>query len=172
MKGFTLIEVLVVISITGILTGLLVVNFSRTRVDLNQTTLTVKAAIREAQSTALSGALFGTPNVSRCGYGIHFTANGYAIYAGPISGQNVCVVQNYGYAINSEVVRLGLLSNSVLEIVIPAPDIFFEPPDPKTYFIGSGWGKTAIITIRVKGTTTCPSADCRQINVTTSGQIQ
>lgn len=174
MKGFTLIEVLVVASITVIMAGLLIANFSRTRVDMNQTTLIVKDAIREAQSLALAGAVFGAGAggaPSQCGYGIHFESDGYTIYAGPLSDPSVCVPDNYGFGKNGGVVRRALISNSVLEIVMPAPDIFFEPPDPKTYFIGSA-GKTITVTIRRKGTTVCPSADCRQINVNTAGQIQ
>lgn len=172
--GFTLIEVLVVVSITVIITGLLIANFSRTRVDLNQTTLLVKDAIREAQSMALSGALFGRPGASRCGYGVHFTADAYTIYPGPISADaTACTPLAYGYNTDSpEVVRRGLLSNPVLEIVMPAPDIFFEPPDPKTYIIGIGTNNQTIIVIRRKGTTGCAPEDCRQINITTSGQIQ
>ncbi len=174
--GFTLIEVLVVVSITVIITGLLVANFSRSRIDLNQTTLIVKDAIREAQSMALSGAVFGTAgagSLSRCGYGIHFGADAYIIYAGPISAATVCTPLAYGYDIdNSGIVRQGLLSNPALEIVVPAPDIFFEPPNPKTYLIGTGSSNQTTIIIRRKGTTGCAPADCRQINVTTSGQIQ
>jgi len=176
MKGFTLIEILVVASITVIITGLLIANFSRTRVDLNQTTLIVKDVIREAQSLALSGAVFGTSqtgDLSRCGYGVHFEDAGYILYAGPVSDPAVCIANNYIYVGGeSETVRQGLLSNTVLEIVMPAPDIFFEPPDPKTYLDGVSTNAQATIIIRRKGTTTCPSADCRQINVTTSGQIQ
>lgn len=171
-SGFTLIEVLVVVSITVIFTGLLVANFSRTRVDLNQTALTVKDAIREAQSMALSGALFGTPGTARCGYGIHFEDTRYVIYAGPVADATACFPKAYVYDANGGIVRQGLLSNAVLEIVTPAPDIFFEPPDPKTYIIGGSADTTATIIIRRKGIASCPSADCRQINVTTSGQIQ
>ena len=108
---------------------------------------------------------------SQCGYGIHFGSDGYTIYAGPLSDASVCVPDNYGFGKNGGIVRRGLLSNSVLELVLPQPDIFFEPPDPKTYFIGSA-GRTTTVTIRRKGTTVCPSADCRQINVNTAGQIQ
>jgi prepilin-type N-terminal cleavage/methylation domain-containing protein len=183
MKGFTLIEVLVVASITVIMAGLLIANFSRTRVDMNQTTLTVKDAIREAQSLALTGAVFGTGAggaPSHCGFGIHFESDGYTIYAGPLSDPGAapsgpavatCVASNYGFANNAGIVRTGLLSNSVLEIVLPQSDIFFEPPDPKTYFIPAV-GKTTTVTIRQKGTSVCPSADCRQIDVNSSGQIQ
>ena len=123
---------------------------------------------------ALSGALFGTKGgSSRCGYGIHFEDTGSIVYAGPASDPVACISKNYVYVDGeSEKVRESFISNSVLEIAMPAPDIFFEPPDPKTYIDGVSTNAKATIIVRRKGTVSCPSADCRQINVTTSGQIQ
>jgi prepilin-type N-terminal cleavage/methylation domain-containing protein len=171
MKGFTLIEVLIVASITVLITGFLVVNFSRLRTDLNQTTLTVQDAIREAQSNALSGELIrGT---YRCGYGVHFDAKGYVLYAGPDSSTVSCATQNKNYEPGTDaIVRSALLQNNVLEIVLPAPDIFFEPPGPTTYINNvSTAGTNATILIRTPNAA-CPSSDCRNIYVNTSGRIQ
>lgn len=167
--GFTLIEVMIVATITVLITGFLVVNFSRSRVDLNQVTVVVADAIREAQSLALSGSLIrGT---YRCGYGIHFTSDGYLIYAGPDSGVVDCSVQNRDYNTGDVDVRQGFLPSNALEIV-PSPDIFFEPPNPTTYIGGSSDPSiTATVTIRRKGAQ-CPGADCRRIVVTTAGQVQ
>jgi prepilin-type N-terminal cleavage/methylation domain-containing protein len=173
MKGFTLIEVLVVSAITVLITGFLVANFSRTRVDLNQTTLLVQDAIRSAQSMALSGALYGRPGTYRCGYGIHFVANGYILYAGPDSGSVDCTAHARTYTAGiDDIVQQSLFSNISLEIASPLPDIFFEPPNPTTYIDGSSAaGSSATINVRRKGTN-CPSVDCRTIHVTTSGKIQ
>lgn len=171
MKGFTLIEILVVMSITVMITGFLVVNFSRLRVDLNQTASMVQDAIREAQSQALAGALLrGT---YRCGYGIHFDTAGYMIYAGPDSSTVDCATDDRTYNAGTDVsVRQALLPSNVLEIILPAPDIFFEPPNPTTYINGvSAPGTSATISIHRKGSA-CPSSDCRSIYVSTSGRIQ
>ncbi len=177
MRGFTLVEVLVVAAITVFITGLLVANFSRTRVDLNQTRLLVQDAIREAQSRALSGALYATsgsgPSAStyRCGYGVHFVVNGYIVYAGPDSAVADCSTQDRNYNAGSDdVVRQGYFSNSTLEIVLPVQDIFFEPPNPTTYIGGSSAAAPENINIHRIGAQ-CPSADCRTINVSTSGLI-
>lgn len=171
MKGFTLIEVLVVASITVMIAGFLVSNFSRSRVDLNQMVITVTDAVREAQSQALAGTLL--KGTYRCGYGIHFEAAGYVIYAGPDSGQVDCTVQDRNYNGGADVVvRQALLANTALEIVMPVADIFFEPPNPTTYIGGSSAPNvSATVTIRRKGAR-CPSADCRSIYVSTSGRIQ
>jgi prepilin-type N-terminal cleavage/methylation domain-containing protein len=172
-RGFTLVEVLVVASITVMITGLLVQNFARSRVDMNQTVLTVTDAIREAQSNALSGALLSGTGTYRCGYGIHFTSTGYLIFAGPDSSGPNCTAVNYTYTADSNhpTVRVGLIASNVLEI-LPVSDIFFEPPTPTTYLGGvSTAGQSVDVKIRRKGAA-CPSSDCRTIHVTTSGQIQ
>ena len=172
MKGFTLIEILVVAAITVLLTGFLIQSFSQARTDLNQVAGQVTDAIREAQSSALSGAL--VRGAYRCGYGIHFDAGGYTIFAGPDATQsNVdCAAGRIYPGTGTLVVRTAFLTNNTLEIVQPAPDIFFEPPDPTTYIGGSNAsGTSATISVRVKGAT-CPGTDCRSIHVTTSGLIQ
>ncbi len=173
MKGFTIIELLVVIAIIGILSTLMLMNFSRSRVDLNQVASSVRDAIREAQSDALSGSL--VHGTYRCGYGIHFEADHFTIFAGPDASQPG-VDCSTGRTFTSQditpVVRTAFLENNALEIVLPAPDIFFEPPDPTTYIGGNDApGTAADISIRVRNAA-CPSADCRTIHVSTSGLIQ
>lgn len=171
MRGFTLLEVLVVTAITVMIAGFLVANFSRSRVQLNQVAVMVQDAVREAQAQALSGSLIrGT---YRCGYGVHFDATGYLLYAGPDSASVDCATQDRNYdAASDAIVRQALLPNNALEIVMPAPDIFFEPPDPTTFVGGvSTPGQSASLVIRQKGAP-CPSIDCRTIYVTTSGRIQ
>jgi prepilin-type N-terminal cleavage/methylation domain-containing protein len=171
MKGFTLVEVLVVAAITVMITGFLIANFSRSRVDLNQITLTTLDAVREAQSQALSGAVLrGT---YRCGYGIHFDENGYLLYAGADSSKVDCSSEKKSFGGGKDaIVRQALLPNNTLEFILPIPDIFFEPPNPTTYIGESSTaGLSTTISIRRKGAK-CPSADCRTIYVSTSGRIQ
>ncbi|HUO75709.1 MAG TPA: type II secretion system protein [Candidatus Paceibacterota bacterium] len=172
MKGFTLIEVLVVAAITVMLTGFLIQSFSRSRTDLNQSASALMDAIREAQSSALSGEL--VRGTYRCGYGIHFDAGSYEIFAGPDASQPGvdCSAGRVYPGTGTTVISSTILSNNTLEIVQPVPDIFFEPPDPTTYIDGSNApGTSATVSIRVKGAQ-CPGTDCRSINVTTSGLIQ
>lgn len=170
-KGFTLIEVLVVASITVMISGFLISNFSRARVDLNQVLLTMQDAVREAQAQALSGSVLN--GTSRCGYGVHFNASDYIIYAGPDSSVVDCSVQdrNYNGGIDT-IVRQAVLANNVLEFILPIPDIFFEPPNPTTYIGGSNAaGVSATATVHRKGSV-CPGPDCRSVTVNTAGRIQ
>jgi prepilin-type N-terminal cleavage/methylation domain-containing protein len=177
MKGFTLIEVLVVMGITVIMTGLLMQNFSRLRTDLGQERLSVQNAIREAQSLALSGVQYN--NAYRCGYGIHFDATSYTVYAGPDAQSTDCTTLNRkhdsGLAVD---VRTGFISSNVVEIA-PVGDIFFEPPNPTTYLCdattcASTPGASSVVRVQRKGATcsgTTPTADCRSITVSSSGSI-
>jgi prepilin-type N-terminal cleavage/methylation domain-containing protein len=168
--GFTLIEVLVVAAITVMISGFLISNFSRSRVDLNQVLLTSLDAVREAQSQALSGALL--KGAYRCGYGIHFIQTGYTIYAGPDSAAVDCTTQDRNFDGSDTVVRQALLPSNILEFVMPIPDIFFEPPDPTTYIGGTSTpGSSTTVRIHRKGAP-CPGPDCRTIYVSTSGRIQ
>ncbi len=173
-SGFTLLEVLVVASITVIIAGLLIQNFSRTRLDLNQNAINVQDAIREAQSYALSGSVF--QGKYRCGFGITFNSAGYKIFAGP-DAEDPATVCSAADRTKDTTVRDAVIPNASVEIASgDSPStlktIYFEPPDPKTYIDGNGGPniKTTIL-IRLKGAA-CPSADCRSILVTTAGQIQ
>lgn len=170
-NGFTLVEVMVVAAITVLITGFLIANFSRARVDLNQTALTVQDTIRQAQSLALSGAV--TQGSYRCGYGVHFELTSYVIFAGPDSSSVDCSITSRTFSTGTDtIIQQGLLPSNVLEFVLPIPDIFFVPPDPTTYIGGSNAaGVSATISIHRQGAA-CPSADCRSIYVSTSGRIQ
>ncbi len=172
--GFTLIELMVTAGITVIITGLLVANFSRVRVDLNRATIAVTDGIREAQSLALTGAT--VRGTSTCGYGVHFTENGFIIFSEPKSSAGDCAGQNRTYDSTDTTVRSASLANATLEIVLPAADVFFEPPDPTTYINGvySASARTSI-SVRRRGSACRQSEstpDCRVILVTGTGRVQ
>ncbi len=175
MKGFTLVEILVTMAIIVMITGFLIANFSRARVDLGQTALEAIDAIRQAQSLAISGALFtaGATPYYPCGYGIHFDQTSYLIYAGPNASTTDCTAQNRNYDSGIDaIVRSATLGSNVLEYIPPQGDIFFEPPNPTTY-INNSSATGGVATVRVHRIgAACPSADCRIITVTASGRIQ
>jgi len=172
--GFTLIELMVTTAITVIITGLLVTNFSRVRVDLNRASISVTDGIREAQSLALTGALIR--GVISCGYGIHFMENGFIIFSEPKNDSTKCADQNRIYDSSDAIIRTATLGNTTLEVVLPADDIFFEPPDPTTYINGAYAPATqAYIQIRRRGSACVEkqsTPDCRAILVTGAGRVQ
>ncbi len=183
-RGFTLAEILVVMSMIMMLSGFMAQNFSRFRINVDQSRLAVVDAIREAQSLALAGAEYDSQH--RCGFGIHFTATGYLVYTGPDSSAIDCaddIQHDRAYNDGSdEIVRSTVFSGGTVEMVLPAADIFFQPPDPVTYICTSSPcgvsqqlpNTSTDITVRKIGAA-CPpmvsSSDCKRIHVTTAGVI-
>ena len=58
--GFTLIEVLVVAAITGIISTFMILNFQRSRIDLNESGGVLMADLRAAQSKALASTKYNS----------------------------------------------------------------------------------------------------------------
>lgn len=76
-KGFTLVEVMVVVAIIGIMTTAIILNLNaknRGQQEVQVAVRQIEAAIRTAQNKAMSGAQFEGENV--CGYGVKVTSSG------------------------------------------------------------------------------------------------
>lgn len=170
-RGFTLLEVLVVGLIIGLISTSLISSFSQGRMGLNRTVAEVTAAIRTAQARALAGALHD--GVYPCGFGITISEDTYSIYAGPEADSTDCTTQNRNYesSVDTTLESTRIIYGDI-EIVTPVPDIFFEPPNPKTYINNvSTAGVDTEIKIRIKGEA-CPSEGCRSIYISTSGNVE
>jgi len=134
-KGFSLIEMIIVISIIGILATTLILNFRAGGRDmaLIQVAQQIASDVREVQSMALSSKRYA--GQTRCGYGITFNnAQTYRMYVGPDSRGIDChsiVEKNFGSG--DVIVETVTLLDAQVEISGTFPDIFFEPPDPTTY---------------------------------------
>lgn len=156
-----------VMLITVVLTSALVSNFSRSRISVNQAALVMQDAVREAQSLALSGALW--KGAYRCGYGINIRADGYTIFAGP-DVRNGCSDDDFEFD-GDDVVRAAPVPDPVLEIVSDVRNIYFVPPNPYTYINGTLANTSWTIAVRKRGTQTCPGADCRQVIISSAGLV-
>ena len=171
--GFTLIEVLVVAAITGIISTLMLFNFQRSRVDLNESAGVVVADLRAAQSKALASTKYdsGSGSKIRCGYGVHYiNVTSYSIYTGPDASSNNCPSLNRNLDGSDATVTTKILGNEKVEFKAVFNDIFWEPPHPYTYINNSSSSASINITIGKKGGI-CPQ-DCKTINVSTSGKIE
>ena len=173
-KGFTLVEVTVVAAITGIISTFMIINFQRNRVDLRLSYDEFVSNIRSTQNRAAASTRFDSGNglKIRCGYGIRYiNGTSYGIYAGPDSSSTDCSSLNRNYDGADSLVSTKVFTDAKVEFKSSFNDIFFEPPDPKTYLNNnSSAGLSQTITIgKIVGT--CP-ADCKTINVYTSGKIQ
>lgn len=174
-KGFTLVEVLVVAAITGFISTFMLLNFQRSRIDLTLSTNEVIGSLRSAQTRSLASTQYdtGTGSKIRCGYGIHYiNPASYAMYVGPDAASVDCSTLNKNYDGADSIIQTNIFTDARVEFKSPFNDIFFEPPDPKTYLNNDstlGLPPQAITLGKIGGT--CPN-DCKTINVYTSGKIQ
>jgi prepilin-type N-terminal cleavage/methylation domain-containing protein len=173
--GFTLVEVLVVMSITILISTSLVVNFSRSRSDLTQVTLFMAAQVRNIQERANSGVQYS--GATKCGYGIvASTPTSFDIVVGPNSNSVDCTNISWPYT----VIETISLQDPNLEFkTADAPkyfsDIFFEPPNSRTYINGSSTlgipPATILIGYKRRRCLDDPSK-CRAVCVYSSGKIE
>lgn len=140
VKGFTLIEMLVVLAIIVIITGIVVFNIGTERQNsaLLRSAQKLSQDLRRAQSFTLSSKVFKTSGVP-CGWGAHFNGIGsssYVIFADLAVNQN-CSDRDFIRAANGsedfETVNLesGITVSSLSGGL---SDIIFTPPDLVTTF--------------------------------------
>lgn len=180
-NGFTLLEVVIIAGITGFITTFLLLNFSRTRINLAEETNTFTSKVRIAQTRAISSTRFNSS--IRCGYGVRYiNSQSYAVYTGESASTFNCSTQNKDYNpaggnpdtdVDFEIVSF---ADTRIEFKTVFRAIYFEPPDPKTFIIDSGGAvheepnySLGIIIGKIGGN--CPQ-DCKTINVSTSGKIE
>jgi len=170
-KGFTLIEILVVAGIIGFMSTSIIVNFSRNRINLQESYGFLTSQIRIAQSDAVSSTKYN--NYNPCGYGVHYIdSTHFALYAGPNATISNCQSINRNYSsLEDALLKSQTFQDARIQFKSPFQDIFFEPPDPKTYLNNDASLNQApqAITIGVTGTT-CPT-DCKTIYIYPSGKI-
>lgn len=174
-RGFTFIELLVVVAIAGIMTTAIVTKFGRSSILLEQVVNRMVTEIRATQSRAASGFKF--EGVHRCGFGFRKVTNqSYGVYAGPNASSTNCTAQNRNFDGSDTVVTISNLTDPTFEIQGAVSDIFFEPPDPTTFINNVGTLSTPPSTITVGPTgQSCdglPVDKCRTICVYASGKIE
>ena len=144
--GFTLIELIVSVSVISMVTGIFLANYNSTnrRSDLTMTAQKMVADIRLAQNYALGLArygLSGSLNVPEGGWGVHFDLQSYGndryiIFADDNFNRVFDLAEaeiSYGAQLTSlpkDIVIESLSSGS-------KADITFLPPDPITTITGS-----------------------------------
>lgn len=145
----------------------------RNRVARNQTASVIVSDVRRAQFMATAGNRH-LGNIV-CGYGVRYINNvSYSIYAKavPVSG-SCSSLSTRNYQSGDLTVETKILNNVNMEIRSVFSNIFFEPPDPKTYINNNSalTGPATVISIQLKGQANCNGQSCAQITVYPSGQI-
>lgn len=173
--GFSLAEMLLVIAITSILSTILLMNFRTTasnKTARDQVSSVVVSDLRRAQSMALSGSQKDGTIV--CGYGLHYIdSQTYSLYAKVPPGGVCSGLTGRNYASGDLIIEARKIANANFQIGAPFQDIFFQPPDPKTYINDSASllpPVTTAINLVAVGQS-CSSSNCTIITVSTSGSI-
>jgi len=168
-KGFTLVEMLVVLSIIVIITGIVIFNVGTEQQNsaLLRSAQNLSLNLRRAQSFALSSKTYKTVGVP-CGWGVHFNGIGstsYVIFADLASfadcsdrdfiragdGSEDFETTNFDAGVN-----ISSLSSNLSDVV-------FTPPDPTVKFIPDQTS-ASVIMINKNGAT-------RTININKTGFI-
>ncbi len=169
IKGFTIIELLVVLAIIIIITGIVIFNIGSERQNsaLLRSAQKLSLDLRRAQSFAFSSKTYRTIGVP-CGWGLHFNgvnSTSYIIFADLASFTN-CSDRDFIRASNgSEDFETANLESgiSINSLSGNLSDVVFTPPDPVVVFT-PGQISVSIILINKDGAT-------RTININKTGFI-
>ncbi|KKR23948.1 MAG: hypothetical protein UT53_C0003G0013 [Candidatus Yanofskybacteria bacterium GW2011_GWD2_39_48] len=173
-SGFTLVDILVAATIMTLMTGILLANFSKARINLSESSAIIIGAIRKAEAKAISSALInGTDGPYHpCGYGVMYNnISSVAIFSGPI--EENCTDNKYGPSYSVfETIKLVDPRIEIRNISRSFYDIFFRPPDPRMYIDGiANFGSSERILISRIGAS-CDEQNCQTICVYGTGRIE
>ncbi|MBI2063839.1 MAG: type II secretion system protein [Candidatus Yanofskybacteria bacterium] len=175
-RGFSIIELLVITAIIATFSVVLILNFRSSptsRTAREQTASVILSDVRRAQSLALSGSRYQGNLV--CGYGVHYiNPTSYLLYAKAVPASGPCFsVATRNYQAGDPIVETKILINVNMEIRSVFDDVFFEPPDPKTYIDDEFdlEGSPSTITVQLKGQQNCGQKSCTKVVIYPTGQI-
>lgn len=138
MKGFTLIEVIISISISLLVVGAVIVNYNgyNDTQTLKQTGLTLKNNLRFAQVKALTGEKPSANCTKLSGYQVTFAAGGYSIQA-------TCEPEGLTGDITAVTFPTITSTNSLQFSPVPSPIIF--------YVVSRGTNLNTAVSLRLAG---------------------
>jgi len=172
-NGFTLIELAIVFGVVSLLSVLFIYNFREAATSAtarNQIASIIVSDIRRAQSMALAGS--NREGQIVCGFGIHYiNSYSYILYSKMPSGGS-CALATRNYS-SGDPFETRIIDNTNFRIGSIFADIFFEPPDPKTYINNSAVllpETTTTINVVLKNQP-CTGATCTIVTVSTRGSV-
>ncbi|PIR41260.1 MAG: hypothetical protein COV31_02545 [Candidatus Yanofskybacteria bacterium CG10_big_fil_rev_8_21_14_0_10_46_23] len=172
--GFTLIEILISLAVLAIVSASVLSNFgalSRSESTIQRAALQFVSGVRSAQTQAVT-----TTDVRGdipCGYGVHYEdGNSAFVFVSPKPFTGSCATQNRNYSASSDQIHQTIVfSDKNIEIKSAFADIFFEPPDPRTY-INNNYSADGYEDISLGfGGFNCGEAPCKTIRIYNSGRI-
>lgn len=139
-KGFTLIEMLVVLAIIVIITGIVIFNIGSERQNsaLLRSSQKLSLDLRRAQTFALSSRVFKTTGIP-CGWGVHFNGIGSTSYiifadlalAADCSNRDFVRAADGSEDFETANLESGITVNSLSSGL---SDVVFTPPEPTVTF--------------------------------------
>ena len=148
-KGFTLVEVLVVISIMVIVTGAVVINSGRSKdnVNLYSAKNSIGMNINKAKEIALSG-VGATIGITNYGVGVWFPDSAGKYYY--IYRNNELLSQDKGYDSGDLILEKVILPQGVRYSTVSEKGVLFIPPKPSVSICtGATTCNSSILTIEV-----------------------
>lgn len=170
-KGFTIVELIVVISIISILSTIMLVDYGRGRtvIKKQQSVQTFVQAVRSAQNKALGGEVVNCTD-SPCKYGVYVEDDSptVLIFGDGTNG----FTSNNAYDAGEEIIETYNMEEGILVARInpgggPKMNILFEPPDPTVSF--NPCGGCANINFEINDSPTNP--DSIVVIVTNGGSV-
>ncbi len=157
-KGFTVLEMLVVLSIIGIITGIVIfdVGSQQRNLALLRSAQNLSLNLRQMENFALSSKTFKTSGVP-CGWGIHFNGAGstsYIIFADKAINMNCSDRDFIRAADGSEDLENVNIDPQITFSNLSGglSDVIFSPPEPSVVFVPNQTMAT-IILVNKKGAT-------------------
>ncbi len=190
-NGITLVEILIVISITSFITISLLSSFLRSKLSIHEVARIVVSDVRTAQANALASKQYN--NTHRCGYGLYWVdSSSYYLYSGQDSTTGSCSQRHFNTAQSTPIILTRTLDPR-LEILNPQTgsacsdagmlpsdcpkfeDTYFESPNGHIYINqqhqpNNQNNNRSQFLIRKKGAS-CPSKDCAYICVYSFGRV-
>lgn len=183
MKGFTVLELLVVIFIIGLLSALVLANYrdSQKKYNLSQSAQVLASDIRKAQNMAIGGMEDLSLTDPHCAYCLHFSTSDTGSYKLFADNDNSSLPSglkcNYKYVPspphNDEVIETIDLPSQIKIQSLDKDgssqselDLCFAPPKPETYINDDISNSEATIILHIDG-----SSDAKTIKLNTAGLI-
>lgn len=180
-RGFTLIEMIVVLGIFSVLTSIVLASHSQFGgvITLENLAYDTALSVRQAQLYGIAVKSYGANNFN-VGYGLHFdrtSPSTYLMFADTLSGNGIYDVGeivsppspytlNGGFAITDLCVIPAL--GSTYTCGLNTLDILFKRPEPDAYIRANG---AATLNDSAKIVLTSPQGRSAQIQVAVTGQI-
>lgn len=168
-KGFTLIEMMIVMVIVAMLSSVLIVNFRSGATGIrgrSQAAAVVSSDLRRIQSMALAGSSW--QSASMCGFGLHYVdSRSYLLFARPNDPGTPCIddARPKRYRSGDVVIESKSVLGAPLSFEDAFPDVYYQIPYGRVYLDGAMTPGAADIGIMGNG------SEVTHVIADTSGKI-